>query len=249
MPGAPGCAMLRAVDAVWGFGRAVVYPVCRLVRWRIAGLEHVPEDGPALLACNHISFLDPMAILWLGDRRHRKIRFVAKAELWHVRGMRFFLVRTGQIPVDRRSLAVNASLDAARRALDAGECVCMYPEGTISPDLEPMAAKFGIGRLAAQSAAPVVPVGIWGTHRLSTLGRAVRPRIGVAVSMVAGEPLHVAPDEDAVHATDRIMAAVVESVGAARRIYPQQPKRGGDAWWVRGPETAVFHATRPHPVT
>ena len=236
--------MLKTMDAVWGLGRSVVYPFCRLLRWRIDGLEHMPEDGPALLACNHISFLDPMAILWLGDRRHRKIRFLAKAELWRVRGLRFFLVHTRQIPVDRRSLAANAPLDAGRRALDAGECVCMYPEGTISPDLEPMAAKAGIGRLAAQSGAPVVPVGIWGTHRLSTLGRAVRPRIGVAVSMVVGKSLHVAPDEDAAHATDRIMAAVAESVGGARRIYPQRPRRRGDDWWVRGPETAVPRATR-----
>jgi 1-acyl-sn-glycerol-3-phosphate acyltransferase len=241
--------MLEAMEAAWGLGRSIVYPMCRLLRWRIDGLEQVPEDGPVLLACNHISFLDPMAVLWLGDRRHRKIRFMAKAELWRVRGLRFFLVHTRQIPVKRYGLAASVPLDAARRALDAGECVCMYPEGTISPDLEPMAAKAGVGRLAVESGAPVVPVGIWGTHRLSTLGRVARPRIGVAVSMVVGEPLHIASDEDAVCATDRIMGAVVESVGAARRIYPQHPKRRGDDWWVRAPETAVLRATRPHPVT
>jgi 1-acyl-sn-glycerol-3-phosphate acyltransferase len=232
-------------DPVWVIGRGIVYPWCRLVRWTITGLDHIPSHGPVLLASNHISFLDPMAILWLGDRRRRKVRFMAKAELWKSRFCRFFLVRTGQIPVSRYSAAAGGSLDAAAKSLADGECVCIYPEGTISDDLEPMAAKAGIGRLAVDSGAPILPVGVWGTHRLSTKGRKPRPRIGVAVSIVVGEPVDVAPTDDIVDAADLIMDRICDCVAEARRIYPQRPRGRDDGWWMRAPETAVpRHAAR-----
>ncbi len=233
-------------DRVWALGRSIVYPLCRMVRWTITGLDRIPADGPVLLASNHISFLDPMAMLWLGDRRRRKVRFMAKAELWNTRFCRFFLVRTGQIPVSRHSAAAGGSLDAAAKALAAGECVCIYPEGTISDDLEPMAAKIGIGRLATASQAPIVPVGVWGTHRLSTKGRKPRPRVGVAVSIVVGEPVDIAATDDIIDAADRIMAAICACVAEARRVYPQQPRGRDDGWWVRAPETAVPQPAARH---
>ena len=223
-----------------------MYPLCRLVRWTITGLDHIPSHGPVLLASNHISVLDPMAMLWLGDRRHRKVRFMAKAELWTTRFCRFFLTRTGQIPVSRHSAAAGGSLDAAARSLAAGECVGIYPEGRISDDLEPMAAKIGIGRLAIDSQAPIVPVGVWGTHRLSTKGRKPRPRVGVAVSIVVGEPVAIAANDDVMDAADRIMAAICACVAEARRIYPQQPRGRDNGWWVRAPETAVPQPAARH---
>jgi len=187
-----------------------------------------------------------MAILWLTDRRRRKVRFMAKAELWASRFCRFFLVRTGQIPVSRNTVAAGGSLDAAGKSLAAGECVCIFPEGTISRDLEPMAAKSGIGRLATDNRVPVIPVGIWGTHRLATLGRKPRPRIGVAVSVVVGEPVDLADTDDIVEAADRIMAAICDCVADARRIYPQRPRGRDDGWWVRTPETAVLQRASRH---
>lgn len=232
-----------SVDAVWSGGRTVVYPLCRLFRWRIVGLDSLPRDGAVLLASNHISFLDPLALLWLGDRRRRKVRFLAKAELWRVGFFRFFLTRTRQIPVDRASLSTVGTLGAAASALDDGECVCVYPEGTISDDLEPMAAKTGVARLAARTGVPVTPVGVWGTHRVSTKGRPAHFAVGVAVAIAVGDPVAVTPDEDAFAATDRIMAAVVDCVATARRIYPQAPRRRDDGWWVRAADTAVLHPT------
>jgi 1-acyl-sn-glycerol-3-phosphate acyltransferase len=235
-----------AWDPVWALGRCVVYPLSRLVRWTATGLDRIPSDGSVVLASNHISFLDPMAILWLGDRRRRKVRFMAKAELWKSRFCRFFLVRTGQIRVSRHSAAAGGSLGAAEKSLAAGECVCIYPEGTISPDLEPMAAKNGIGRLAVDSRAPILPVGVWGTHRLFTAGRKPRPRIGVAVSIVVGEPVAIGPTDDIADVADRIMAAICDCVAEARRIYPQRPRGRDDGWWVRGPETAVPQRAARH---
>ncbi len=143
----------RSRDPVWTLGRCIVYPLCRLVRWTIAGLDRIPADGPVVLASNHISFLDPMAMLWIGDRRRRKVRFMAKAELWKSRFCRFFLVHTGQIPVSRHSAAAGGSLGAAEQSLAAGECVCIYPEGTISRDLEPM----GVGHASPVDHRPEAP--------------------------------------------------------------------------------------------
>jgi 1-acyl-sn-glycerol-3-phosphate acyltransferase len=223
-----------------------VYPWCRLIRWTIVGVEHIPSEGAVVLASNHISFLDPMAMLWLGDRRRRKVRFMAKAELWKSRFCRFFLDRTGQIPVSRNTAAAGGSLDAAAKSLAAGECVCIYPEGTISDDLEPMAAKTGIGRLAVESGVPVLPVGVWGTHRLATKGRKPRPRIGVAVSVVVGPPIDLRDPSDVVDAADRIMGGICDSVADARRVYPQHPRRRDDGWWVRAPETAVLQPAPRH---
>ena len=124
-------------------------------------------------------------------------------------------------------------------ALRAGECVCVFPEGTISTDLEPMPGKTGTARLAAMSGVRVTPVGLWGAHRILTKGRKPDWRTGVAETVVVGDPVHVAPDEDVYGATDRIMAAIAACVARARAVYPQRPE-GDDDWWVRAPETAVL---------
>jgi 1-acyl-sn-glycerol-3-phosphate acyltransferase len=212
-------------------------------RIRRVGSEHVARRGPVLLACNHVSFLDPLMVLWLGECTRRKIRFLAMAELWRIRFLRFFLVHTKQIPVARESSGAISSLSQAAQALRAGECVCIFPEGAISEDLEPMPAKTGVARLAGATGVPVTPVAVWGTHRLYTKGRKPRWRIGVGVTIAVGQPVPVERDENIFEATDRVMEAVAECVGTARRIYRQRPKRGDDGWWVRLPDTAVAPLT------
>ena len=79
------------MEPIWWIARVLCYPLRPLFRVRGVGWEHIGRRGPVLLACNHVSFLDPLALLWLGERRRRKARFLAKAELWNVRGLRFFL--------------------------------------------------------------------------------------------------------------------------------------------------------------
>jgi 1-acyl-sn-glycerol-3-phosphate acyltransferase len=236
--------MLPGVEWTWRVGRIIVYPICRLFAWRITGLERIAAEGPTILASNHISFIDPVAILWLGDRRHRPVRFLAKTELWHSRLLRFFLVRTRQIPIDRRKLSAAESLAAARAALDDGQCVCVFPEGTISTDLDPLPAKTGVARLAATTQVPVTPVGLWGTHRVAPAGRRPRPHVRVPVTIVVGEPIAVSSTDDPVDATDRIMGGVASCVAEARRRYPRHRRRGHDRWWDRPPETAVARPVR-----
>src|SRR5206468_3268308 len=115
------------------------------------------------------------------------------------------------IPVSRGTAGAAGSLVAAEDALRAGECIAVFPEGTISLDLDPMPGKTGTARLAAATGAPVVPVGMWGLHRVMFKGRTPRWRTGVAEVVRVGPPLTVAPDDDALAATDRIMGAICEA--------------------------------------
>jgi 1-acyl-sn-glycerol-3-phosphate acyltransferase len=232
-----------AMEPVWGLARGIAYPLRPLFRVKLEGRENVPRKGPVLLASNHVSFLDPLLMLWLGERTHRKVRFLAMAELWNLRFLRFFLVHTHQIPVPRGTTGAGSSLTHAIAALERGECLGIYPEGGISEDLEPMPGKTGVARLAAVTGAPVVPVGVWGGQRLYPKGRKRRLRPRTGVSIIAGPPLLVGPNEDVCDATDRVMTAVAASVRHAREVYPQRPKRRDDGWWVRAPETAVMRPT------
>ena len=239
----------RPVEWAYWLGRVLLYPLRPFFRIRTIGREHVPRRGPVLLAVNHISLFDPVFVLWLGERTRRRVRFLAMAELWRTPVVRYFVAGTGQIPVERSSVGAVASLQPAEYALGAGECVCLFPEGGISPDLELRAGKTGIARLAAASGVPVVPVGVWGTQRVHAKGRRVRIRFGTALTMVVGEPVNVAPDDDPTAATDRIMGGVARCLATAREVYPQTPSPRDDGWWVRGAETATARPSRDRTAT
>lgn len=134
--------------------------------WR--GTQYLAGDGGIVLAANHLSWFDPLAIshiLWENDRPPR---FLAKDALFTVPFVGWVLRDTGQIPVVRgtrdAALAVEAAVDAARR----GECVVVYPEGTITkdPDLWPARAKSGAARIALTAGVPLVPMAHWGPQEV-----------------------------------------------------------------------------------
>jgi len=232
------------VEPVYGLARAIAYPIRPLFHIRRIGSRRVSRQGPVLLACNHISLLDPLIVLWLGECTRRKIRFLAMAELWKSPVLRFFLEHTHQIPVNRASAGALGSLESAGDALRAGECVAFFPEGEISTDLELMPGKTGIARLAASTGVPVTPMGVWGSQRVHAKGRKPKAPWGIALSIVVGPPIAVAPDDNVFDATDRIMEAVAECVATARAIYPQVPDDGEDPWWVRSPTSAVMRPAK-----
>ncbi|MGZ4797510.1 MAG: lysophospholipid acyltransferase family protein [Acidimicrobiia bacterium] len=233
------------MEPVFDAVRGLLYGPMHLgVRWSIEGLEHIPDSGPVILASNHTSYLDPLALGYFATKRHRRTRFLAKQELFEKRGLGFVFRGAHQIPVRRGTDGAAGSLVDAEDALRAGKCVTVFPEGTISLDLEPMVGKTGTARLAAATGAPVVPVGMWGLHRVMFKGRKPRWRAGVSEVVRIGEPLTIAADEDMLEATDRIMAAICAQVARARAAYPQSPAPGEDDWWVRPPETAVLRSCR-----
>jgi 1-acyl-sn-glycerol-3-phosphate acyltransferase len=233
--------MLPSVDPVYSVAKGVFSPWLRWgLRWTVEGAEHIPATGPVVLASNHVSYLDPLTLAWVADRRGRHVRFLAKAELFDKRGLGPLLRAAHQIPVQRGKVEAGDALHAAVAALEQGECVAVFPEGTISQDLEPMAGKSGTARLAQRAGVPVVPVGLWGTHRILTKGRKPHWQWGVPQTAVVGVPIAPLPDEHVKQTTERIMAAIVACVARARELYPAPPA-GDDPWWWRDPETADAH--------
>jgi 1-acyl-sn-glycerol-3-phosphate acyltransferase len=233
------------VEPVFDGVRAVLYPPVHLgVRWRLEGLEHIPRAGAVILASNHVSYLDPLVLAYVATKRGRRTRFLAKDELFAKKGLGSVLRGLRQIPVSRGTSSAAGSLLLAEDALRGGECVAVFPEGTISLDLEPMAGKTGTARLAAATGVPVVPVGLWGLHRVMFKGRKPDWRVGVPENVFIGEPLVIEPADDMAVATDRIMSAICAQVAAARAAYPDHPAAGEDPWWVRPPETAVLRSCR-----
>ncbi|WP_082771933.1 lysophospholipid acyltransferase family protein [Actinoplanes sp. TFC3] len=172
----------------WLLKYVVLGPVLKCVfRPDVRGLEHLPERGPVILACNHLSFSDSIFTPLVLKRR---VTFVAKAEYFTGKGikgwlMRQFFTNTGTIPVDRSGgKAARAALDTQLRVLRSGNIAGIYPEGTRSPDGRLYRGKTGVARLALESGAPVVPVALLNTDEIQPTGtlipaiKRVRMRIG-----------------------------------------------------------------------
>jgi 1-acyl-sn-glycerol-3-phosphate acyltransferase len=218
-------------------------PVRHGLRWRVEGVERIPAEGAVLLASNHLSYFDPIAVANLTDLAGRRVRFLAKAELFRNRALGAALRSMGQIPVERGT-GDAAALDAAAAALTAGRCVHVFPEGTISDDLDPMAGKTGLARLARAAGVDVVPVGLWGTHRVIPAKGRKAKRFRTPVVMVVGETVAVGPASNPRETTDRIMAGICAAVAEARRLYPPPAPAEPDAWWARPPESARLRSCR-----
>lgn len=155
--------------------------------FEIEGLENVPDEGGALIASNHCSFLDPPAIGGAID--FRQTYFMARDTLYKNRAAAWWLKNVGVIPLDRTKGDL-AALKSAVKFLSSGSLVCLFPEGTRSPNGELQEAKGGIGFLIAKSNVPVVPAYIKGSFEAWPRG-AKKPKPH-KVSVVFGEPIQPA---------------------------------------------------------
>ncbi len=175
----------------WLFKYVLLGPILKLVgRPRVEGLENLPARGPAILASNHLAVVDsfylPMAV-------PRRIYFLAKSEYFTGTGpkgafQRWFFTAVGQIPIDRTGAdAAAGALIAARRKLEEGELMGMYPEGTRSPDGRLFKGKTGLARIAMETGVPVIPVAMINTEKLNPPGTTIpRP---ARITVKIGEPL------------------------------------------------------------
>lgn len=178
---------------------AFLYPVMKHVVARTArlvyrpvveGLENIPTDGPVILAANHLSFIDSVVIPMVVPRR---VSFLAKAEYFTGTGLkgslsRRFFSSLGHVPVHRgKGRDARAALDTAAEILARGDAFAIYPEGTRSLDGMLHRGRTGVARMALESGAPVIPVGIIGTDRVQPVGSRF-PKI-VPVTVRFGEPL------------------------------------------------------------
>jgi 1-acyl-sn-glycerol-3-phosphate acyltransferase len=196
-------------------------------RWTLEGLESIPSTGPAIIACNHIAYLDPLAVGFAIDRAGRRPRFLTKAELFADARIGWILRATHQIEVRRGTIDAAAALDRAVAALGAGEVVVIFPEGTVTtdPDLRPMPAKSGTVRLALRSRAPLIPCAVWGTANVWPKGaykKSWRPRQDIVVRV--GEPMAIEGDPesraDRYRAGEQIMDAIAALVASIKPVVP-----------------------------
>lgn len=184
-------------------------------RWSIEGIENIPKTGPALLAFNHIAYLDPLAAAYVVDKAGRRPRFLAKTELFQDRRIAWILRGAKQIEVKRGTRDAPMALDSSLEALHRGEVIAIFPEGTITtdPELRPMEAKSGISRLALASGAPVIPCALWGTANIWGKGyrKHWRPRQDLVVAI--GEPMHFEGDATLRPEWERVGAEVMTALG------------------------------------
>lgn len=152
------------------FAVAVLWPFMRTaVRWDISGTERLTEaDGGIVVAPNHLSWFDPPVVafaLWQADRPPR---FLGKESVFRIPAFGRIIANAGQIPVYRETADAASAVRDALSALARGECVVVYPEGTITrdPGLWPMSAKTGAVRLALMSGSPLFPMVQWGSHEV-----------------------------------------------------------------------------------
>ncbi len=225
----------------------LVAGVFRLLGLRISvrGAEHLPTTGPAVLACNHTGFLDFTFVGYAARERGRLVRFMSKLSVFQNRWSGRVMRAMRHVPVDRWSGAV--AYRQARRLLDQGEIVGVFPEATISRSWLIKGLKPGAAGLAISRSAPLVPVVVWGSHRVMTVDGHRGLRRGKAISIAVGEPLRPADGETIAELTGRLRVAMSGLLDEEIEAYPDAPRTEADRWWLphdRGgtapdPETAA----------
>ncbi len=209
-------------------GRAVL----RLLglRRHLVGAEHLPATGGAVLAITHFSYLDFVVTGWLTSRGdQRLVRFLATATAFRhpVAGPLMRAMR--HIPVERDG-GGTAYRVAVQRLRD-GELVGVFPESRVTRSFTLLPFKAGAARMAAQAGVPLVPVVIWGTHRVSTRthGFSLREAYGTPVEVRVGVALHPSVDDDPTAVTEQLRAAMAALLDEAQASYPVRAEPG--SWW------------------
>jgi 1-acyl-sn-glycerol-3-phosphate acyltransferase len=198
------------------------------LRFQMHGTEHVPRTGPALLAVNHVSYLDFIFGGFAAQPSHRLVRFMAKREIFDHRVGGPVMRSMHHISVDRGEGI--ASYQEGLRYLADGEVVGIFPEATISRSFEVKELKTGATRMAAEAGVPLVPVILWGTQRMMTKDHPRDFSRGKTIAIGVGEPLH--PDgANPVNDTAELREAMHSLLDETIRAYPEQEQPPG-SWWL-----------------
>ncbi|MGH3560397.1 MAG: lysophospholipid acyltransferase family protein [Mycobacterium sp.] len=189
------------------------------------GLENIPEDGGALVAVNHTSYVDWYPATLAALRRRRRLRFMLKAEMQNVPGVNFAIKHTKLIPVDRAAGA--DAYAVAVQQLQQGELIGVHPEATISSSFELMEFKTGAARMASVADVPIIPVIVWGAHRTWTKDHPTKLwRNNIHVLTKIGQPLRVVDGVE--QATAELRRTMCEMLEQVQQEYPHPT----GAFWV-----------------
>jgi 1-acyl-sn-glycerol-3-phosphate acyltransferase len=200
-------------------------------RLRIEGTEHIPATGGAVIACNHVSYLDFIYCGLGALPAKRLVRFMAKKEIFENKIAGPLMRGMHHISVDRD--AGMASFREGIAKLKEGEIVGVFPEATISRSFTVKDIKSGAVRMATAAKVPIIPMAVWGTQRLWTKGR---PRTltkrHVPISVLVGEPIVPAPGENRDLLTKELHTRMAALVDRAQTEYPEAPSSEEDKWWL-----------------
>lgn len=208
---------------VVGFLRPLLFSLLKR-DWK--GQENIPREGGVIVAANHLSWSDPLALSHYVYKSGRFPVFLAKAAVFKAKVIGTVIRKTGQIPVYRDRADAGLALRDAEQGLRDGQCLIFYPEGTCTrdPELWPMSGKTGAARLALTTGAPVIPVAHWGAQRLWPYGtKQFRPFPRKTMHVIAGPPVDLSayagqPVNSATltAATADIMRAIADLLGELR---------------------------------
>ncbi|MEU3456406.1 lysophospholipid acyltransferase family protein [Micromonospora sp. NPDC006766] len=200
------------------------------LRLTVKGSHHVPRTGGAVLASNHVSYLDFIFCGFGALESRRLVRFMAKDSVFRHKVSGPLMRAMKHIPVNRAAGA--GSYQTAVAALRRGEVVGVFPEATISRSFTVKELKSGAARMAQQASVPLLPVALWGGQRLWTKGRPrALTRRHTPITILVGEPIDPAGYPDATALTVELRSRLAALVDRAQREYPEQPAGPEDAWW------------------
>lgn len=174
--------MTERPSILYALARSIILPIYSIfVKTIIEGEHFLPTTGPVIIAGNHISFIDPVAMGYLGRRRKRQIHFLAKDSLFKNPILGWFFKACRQIPVERETERAADSLIHAQHSLEHGHAVGIYPESTMPvaqdyKDMTQLPIKSGALRMSSKTRAPIVVVGSWGAQDTWRKGKLPKPR-------------------------------------------------------------------------
>ena len=225
----------RVFRATNSLGRVVLRLAGVDTRW--TGIEHLPASGAVILAATHVSYPDFVLLEQAAVERGRYLRFLCRHDVWHLPLVRTAMDRMQHVPVDREAPA--GAYLRARRLLREGEAVGVFPEAGISYSYTVRSLMPGVASLALETGAPVVPVAVWGSQRLWSVGppdargRKPRPslRRGRRVDLSFGEPISFGADDDLTGFTQRLGALLTGLAEELQRLPHHLPRSGERAPW------------------
>lgn len=223
-------ALRPGVEITWQIRTLahILRPFVRLLyKVEVTGTENLPKSGGYVLAANHVTTLDALAVAYMMYfRLHRAPHFLAKEGLFRTPIVGPVLLACGQIPVFRSGRNNTDPMQSAYDVLNAGHTIGIFPEGTLTrePNQWPMRARTGAIRLSLETGVPIIPVGQWGTEAvMETYSSKIRPKPWHKVRIVIGKPISMDPykdkkmsTEDLVELSDKVMVEITKIVEELR---------------------------------
>ena len=210
------------LNVYWHIGRATVGTAMRMtMRIRAHGLRNLPATEPAIVAANHLSYLDPVVLGVVVSDQGRTVHFLAAAELFDKRVIGWAMRMIGQIPV-RRGTADRGALEELGAVVRKGSLAGIFPEGRRADPGERLRGTKGVARIALSAGVPVIPVGLWGTHHKWPRNHRpvlfpLRPRVEIVFGPAVPPDGELANRGDVRSLTDRVMDEISTLAVEARK--------------------------------